>query len=46
MPEVQKIFDILFENNLVLRISPQNLVEKARAFLQSVAAFTVTHSGA
>ena len=39
----RKIFDILFENNLVLKISLQSLVKKARAFSQSVAALTITH---
>ena len=41
-----KIFAILFENNLVLRISQKSLVKWARAFSQSVSALTATHSGA
>ena len=40
-----KIFDILFENNVVLRISQLSLVKGARAFSQSVAALTATHPG-
>ena len=39
-----KIFDILFETNVVLRTSQQSLVKEAWAFLQFVAALTVTHS--
>ena len=39
----EKLFDILFENNLVLKISPQSLVKMAWAFSQSVAALSVTH---
>ena len=46
-PKVRKIFDILFENNLLLRIYKYTKFgKKARAFSQSVAALTVTHPGA
>ena len=44
--EGAKIFAILFESNLELRTNQQSLVKWAWAFLQSVAAPTVTHSGA
>ena len=42
----EKNFDILFENHLALRSSPQSLEKKARTFSQSVAALIVTHPGA
>ena len=42
----KKCLDILFENNLILRISLQSLVKKERTFSQSVAALTVTYPGA
>ena len=37
-----KIFAILFENNLVLRISQKSLVKWARAFSQSVGVPTLS----
>ena len=45
-PKAQKRFDVLFENNLLLRIDQQSLVKGAWAFSQSMAALTVTHPGA
>ena len=37
---------LLYENNLVLRTGKQSVVKRAWAFLQPVAALTVTHPGA
>ena len=44
--EGAKIFAIFFKNNLVLRSSQQSLVKCAWAFLQPMAASTVSDPGA
>ena len=44
--EDAKIFAILFENKLILKMSPESLVKWTWAFSQPVAAPTVSHSGA
>ena len=43
--ENAKMFAILFENNLILKTSQQNLVKGAWASSQPVAVPSVSHSG-